>query len=67
MWKKTAVIVTMANEKYPKGKRTINFNNIVETPTKEQIDLLAQGLILLTDGDLLYGTEVVKHNTMDAE
>lgn len=57
----------MANEKYPKGKRAINFNNIVENPTQEQIDLFTQGLVLLSDGDELYGTEVIKHNTMDAE
>lgn len=67
MWKKTAIVVTMANEKYPKGKRAINFNNIVENPTQEQIDLFTQGLVLLSDGDELYGTEVIKHNTMDTE
>ncbi|AUI72508.1 hypothetical protein [Companilactobacillus alimentarius] len=67
MWKKTSIIVTMANDNYPNGKRAKTFNNIVEKPTEEQIALFTQGLLMLSDGDLLYGTEVIKHNTLDVK
>ncbi len=62
-WSKTSIIVTTSNPKYPKGKLTKTYNNIVENPTEEQIKLFTQGLLMLSDGDTLFRTELVKHDT----
>lgn len=61
-WKKTSIIVKLGNENYPKGYVTKTFNNIVENPTKEQIDTFIEGLLLLTDGDSLMHTEIIRHD-----
>lgn len=66
-WKKTSVVITMGNDKYPKGMKATTFNNIVEDPTKEQISLFAQGLQLLSDGDVFLGSEIIKHDELGAE
>lgn len=66
-WKKTSIVVNVANDKYPKGKKKRNFNNIVENPTKEQMDLFVEGLLLLSDGDTHINTEVIKHDVQGAE
>lgn len=64
-WKKTSIIVTLNNENYANGKKARTFNNIVENPTEDQIKLFTDGLLLLSSGDTLGDTEVVKHNTLD--
>jgi hypothetical protein len=66
-WKKTAVNITMGNERYPKGIKVIRFNNIVEDPTKEQIQMFAEGLVLLSDGDSYLGSEIVKYTQQSAK
>ncbi|WP_334332080.1 MULTISPECIES: DUF1659 domain-containing protein [unclassified Companilactobacillus] len=64
-WKKTSIIVTLNNENYARGKKARTFNNIVENPTEEQIKLFTDALLLLSNGDTLGDTEVVKHDTLD--
>jgi len=63
-WEKTSINLTMTNDKYAKGKMVRNFNNIVANPTKEQIDLLVVGLIMLSDGDAFLKAEIIKHDEM---
>lgn len=64
-WKKTSIIVTLNNENYANSKKARTFNNIVENPTEDQIKLFTDGLLLLSNGDTLGDTEVVKHDTLD--
>ncbi|MFH5810742.1 hypothetical protein [Companilactobacillus sp. FL22-1] len=66
-WKKTAINITMGNDKYPKGIRVFRFNNIVEEPTTDQIETFAQGLVLLSDGDTYLGSEIVKYTQQSAK
>ncbi|ALB29615.1 hypothetical protein [Companilactobacillus heilongjiangensis] len=66
-WKKTAITITMGNDKYPKGIKVIRFNNIVEEPTKEQLQQFAEGLVLLSDGDSYLGSEIVKYTQQSAK
>lgn len=66
-WNKTSITVTLANDKYPKNRRRAIFNNIVQDPTAEQINLFVSGLLLLSDGDTHLGTEVTKHDELTAE
>jgi len=66
-WKKTSIVVTLNNSKYPKGHKGKSFNNIVPEPTKEQIDLFVEALLMLSDGSTVTGTEIIRHNTLIAE
>ncbi|KRK64876.1 hypothetical protein FC72_GL001931 [Companilactobacillus tucceti DSM 20183] len=66
-WEKTSINLTMTNDKYAKGKMVRSFNNIVANPTKEQIDLLVEGLIMLSDGDAFLKAEIIKHDAMVTE
>ncbi|MQS76932.1 hypothetical protein [Companilactobacillus halodurans] len=66
-WKKTSIIITMGNDKYNKGKKSTTYNNIIENPTQEQIKMFSDGLLLLSDGDVFLGSEVIKHDELGAE
>lgn len=66
-WKKTAVTITMGNEKYPKGLKTTIYNNIVPDPTKEQIQQFGEALELLSDGDTFMGSEIIKYDQLGAK
>ncbi|KRO00320.1 hypothetical protein [Companilactobacillus kimchiensis] len=64
-WKKTSIIVTMGNDKYPKKVKATTYNNIVQDPTEEQIKAFVDGLLLLSDGDVYYSTQVIKHDLVN--
>lgn len=66
-WKRTSIAITMANPKYPKGVKVFNFNNVIPDPTREQLDMFAEGLVLLSNGDVYGGVEIIKHDELDAE
>jgi len=66
-WKKTAINITMGNADYPQGVKVTRFNNIVEEPTKEQIEQFAEGLVMLSNGDTYLGSEIIKYTQQSAE
>ena len=65
-WKKTTINLKMGNDEYPKGYKIIPFSNIVENPSKEQVETLAEGLTLLS-GDKFLGSEIIRHDTLNAD
>lgn len=66
-WSKTSIAVKMGNANYPKGVKTTIYNNIIQDPTKEQINMFVEGLLLLSDGDSHLGTQVIKHNELSVD
>ncbi|WP_025025141.1 hypothetical protein [Companilactobacillus nodensis] len=60
-WKRTSINVTMANDKYVGGKKTKPFGNVIQEPSKDQINLFSEALTMLSDGDSFIKAEVVKH------
>lgn len=66
-WSKTSIAVKMGNANYPKGIKTTTYNNIVKDPTKEQIDLFIEGLLLLSDGDSHLDTQVIKRDELSVD
>jgi hypothetical protein len=66
-WSRTSIAVKMGNANYPKGVKTIIYNNIVKDPTKEQIDMFVEGLLLLSDGDSHLGTQVIKRDELSVD
>ncbi|WP_125589914.1 hypothetical protein [Companilactobacillus jidongensis] len=66
-WKRTSINVTMANAKYVGGKKTKPFGNVIQEPSKEQINLFSEALTMLSDGDTFSNAEIVKHTDIVSE
>lgn len=62
-WLKTSIKLTLKNEnKYAKKIIGRNFTNIIADPKPEQIQLFAEAIEMLSDGDEFLDAEVHTNN-----
>ncbi|WP_129045462.1 hypothetical protein [Companilactobacillus metriopterae] len=63
-WEKTLINLTLKNDAYSGGTAVKRFNNIIQEPSKEQIQLLSDAIVMLSDGDQLLSSQIVKHENV---